>query len=182
MDVHDSLAWLTRSGIGATIAGGLFWTAIAATLFAHGLSVEALAWSAGLGGLAVQPVGYVFNRWLGGDALARGHPLAGLVWTLGATQWLGWVTVAVLFVQAPVLVPYALATLVGAHFLPFAWLYRSRAYAVLGVVSVLGAGIAQLALPTEAPRWIATGMAMAMLAAAWVEHRRFARHASRAPA
>ena len=146
VDVHDSLVRITRSGIGNTIAGGLFWAAIAATLFVHGLSVDALAWCAGIGGLMVQPLGYLINRWLGGDALARGHPFAGLVWTLGATQWLGWMTIAVLFVQAPQLVPYALATLVGAHFLPFAWLYRSRAYAVLGVVAVLGAGIAQLSL------------------------------------
>lgn len=153
----------------------MFWAAIAATLLLHGLSVDALAWATVLGGAAVHPLGLLLNRQLGGDLLARGHPWAGLIWTLGATQLLGWMTVAVLFAQAPALVPFGIATLVGAHFLPFAWLYRSMPYAVLGTVSVVGVGAMQLAWDQAAALPIALSMAFAMAAAGWAERQRLFR-------
>lgn len=174
--VRDALAEITLGGVGATVSGALFWAAIAATLLLHGLSVDALAWATVLGGIAVHPVGFVINRYLGGDILARGHPWAGLIWTLGGTQLLGWVTVAVLFAQAPTLVPFGLATLVGAHFLPFAWLYRSMPYAVLGASSVVGVGVMQLVWQDAAALLISLGMAAAMAVAAWAEHRRLLRN------
>lgn len=141
----------------------------------HGLSVDALAWATVVGGVAMHPVGLLLNRQLGGDLLARGHPWAGLIWTLGATQLLGWMTVAVLFNQAPALVPFGIATLVGAHFLPFAWLYRSAPYAVLGTVSVVGVGAMQLAWDQAAALPIAVSMALAMAAAGWAERQRLFR-------
>lgn len=170
--VRDALAEVTFSGVGATLAGALFWGAISATLLANGLSEGALAWATALGAIAVYPVGFLLNRQLGGDLLARGHPWAGLIWTLGATQLLGWVTVAVLFAQAPRLVPFGIATLVGAHFLPYAWLYRSAPYAALGGTSVVGVGIAQIAWPRVAPLCIAIGMTAGMAIVALVERRR----------
>lgn len=173
--VRDALAEITLGGVGATIAGALFWALVAATLLLRGLSVDALAWAVALGGVAVHPLGFVLNRWLGGDILARGHPWASLIWTLGATQLLGWVTVAVLFAQAPVLVPFGLATLVGAHFLPFAWLYRSAPYAVLGAVTVVGVGVMQLLWHNAAALPIAVGMGVTMAIAAIAERRRLLR-------
>ncbi|GAB3751376.1 DUF7010 family protein [Lysobacter olei] len=170
--VRDALAEITLGGVGATMSGAFFWAALAGTLLLHGLSVDALAWATVLGGVVVYPVGFILNRQLGGDMLARGHPWASLIWTLGGTQLLGWVTVAVLFSQAPALVPFGLATLVGAHFLPFAWLYRSKPYAVLGVVSVVGVGVMQLLWSEAAALPISVGMTLAMLTAATVERRR----------
>lgn len=175
VEVRDALAEITFSGVGATFSGALFWALVAATLLLRGLSVDALAWAIALGGAAVHPLGFFLNRQLGGDLLARGHPWAGMIWTLGATQLLGWVTVAVLFAQAPVLVPFAVATLVGAHFLPFAWLYRSTPYAVLGTVSVVGIGVLQLLLGSAAPLPIAIGMALSMAVAGVVERTRLVR-------
>lgn len=173
--VRDALAEITLGGVGATIAGALFWAAVAAALLLHGLSGDALAWAVALGGIAVHPVGFVLNRQLGGDILARGHPWASLIWTLGATQLLGWVTVGVLFAQAPALVPFGLATLVGAHFLPFAWLYRSVPYALLGAATVVGVGVAQLLLHNAAALPIAVGMAVSMAMAAGAERTRLLR-------
>jgi hypothetical protein len=173
--VRDALAEVTLGGVGATLSGALFWAVIAVTLVVQGLSIDALAWAIVLGGVVVHPLGFVLNRWLGGDILARGHPWAGLIWTLGGTQLLGWVTVAVLFAQAPALVPFGLATLVGAHFLPFAWLYRSMPYAVLGVASVVGVGVMQLLWHAVAVLPIASGMAVGMALAALAERNRLLR-------
>lgn len=173
--VRDALGEVTLGGVGVTLAGALFWAAMAATLVVKGLSVDALAWATVCGGALVHPLGYVLNQQLGGDILARGHPWAGLIWTLGATQLLGWASIAVLFAQAPGLVPFGLATLVGAHFLPFAWLYRSRPYAVLGTVSVVGVGVVQLLLKDAAALPIATAMAAAMGTAAFAERARLLR-------
>lgn len=173
--VRDALAEVTLGGVGATLSGALFWAGLAATLWLHGLTVDALAWATVLGGVAVHPAGFVLNRQLGGDLFARGHPWASLIWTLGGTQLLGWVTVAVLFAQAPALVPFGLATLVGAHFLPFAWLYRSKPYALLGAGSVVGVGVVQLLWRDDAALPISLGMAVAMATAAIAERSRLLR-------
>lgn len=158
MDERATLARLTRRGIGATVAGIFFWAVVAALATWSELPVRTQAWAMLGAAILVYPVGYLVNRAMGGDLLARGHPLGGLVRTLAATEGLGWAVTAVFALLAPALVPFAMAAMAGAHFLPFAWLYRSPAYAVLGVASVTGAAIAQVAVPDLATRVIPIGM------------------------
>jgi hypothetical protein len=158
MDDRATLARVTRRGIGATIAGIFFWAAAVALTTWSGLPVRTQGWALLCVAILVYPAGYLINRALGGDLLARGHPLGGIVRTLGATEGLGWAVTGVFVLQAPTLVPFAMAAMAGAHFLPFAWLYRSRAYAVLGAASVTGAALLQILLPDLAPRAIPASM------------------------
>ena len=166
MDDRATLACLTRRGIGATIAGIFFWAVAVAITTWSDLPLQTQGWAMLGVAIFVYPVGYLINRALGGDLLARGHPLGGIVRTLGATEGLGWAVTSVFVVQAPLLVPFAMAAMAGAHFLPFAWLYRSPAYAVLGAVAVMGAAILQIASPDAATRAIPASMVVGYALAA----------------
>jgi hypothetical protein len=168
---RDSLAATTRLGVGATWAGALYWAFVAIALAAVGHTRATLALVL-LVGVFVYPVGYVLNRAVKGDLFARRHPWGGLVRSTFAAEIAGWPIVAVMWFQAPQLVLFTLAASLGAHFIPFAWIYRFWPYAALGVWSVLWAAIVQLAM---AP-WVAIatpiGMSIGYTLAAVAAHRR----------
>lgn len=158
--LRDSLARGTRQGIGMTLASCAYWAGLAGVVAWAGFGPRALALFFLVATLLVYPLGWAINRACGGDLLARGHPLAPLVWVLGATQALGWPTLGVVFLQAPTLLAFALAALLGAHFLPYGWLYRSPSYYALGIGSVLLAALLQW----RDPRGANLAIPLAMLA------------------
>lgn len=157
------VARLTARGVGMPIAGTLYWLGVAALLSALPLRT-ALLWSYVATG-AVFPVGVVLNRWLGGDLFARSDRLTSLALLMNALQLFCWPMIVVVGSVAPAWTPFAMATLFGAHFLGYAWLYRSRAYAVLAVgVTVVCTGavlVARDPLPTMIPLLTAAVYALA---------------------
>ena len=54
---------------------------------------------------------------------------------LAAEQLFYWPIIIMVFRQVPDWTPFTMGVLFGAHFLPYAWLYRSRAYAVLAIAT-----------------------------------------------
>ena len=79
-------------------------------------------------------------------------------------------------------IPLALASLGGVHFLPYAWLHRTRIYAALAVAVAVGAFVIQLVLVTQAFSYILLYMAMVYwIATPWV-YKHAARLVSEAPA
>lgn len=149
-ELRDSLARDTRRGIGMTLASCAYWTGLAGVVAWAGFAPRTLALFFLVATALAYPFGWWLNRACRGDLLARGHPLARLVWVLGATQALGWPTLGIVFVQTPALLAFALAALLGAHFLPYGWLYRSPSYYALGIGSVLLAALLQWRWPARA--------------------------------
>jgi hypothetical protein len=166
---------ITRRGIGMTFAAIGFWVAMAAVSAFAGLDAGALGLLFVIGGVLVYPAGYLLDRALGGDLLARGAALRGLVGAITVGQMLGWpVLVALLVLEVP-LVAFALAAMLGAHFLPYGWLYHAPAYYALGIASVaIGAALQALA-PVHANTLIPLAMAALYAAAGtavWRQNRR----------
>lgn len=133
---RSRLARATARGIGMPMAGFLFWIVVAVLVRELPLK-QALLWSYISTG-AVFPIGVLLTRLLGGDLFAKSERLTRLGLLLNATQFFFWPVIILLGQVAPLWVPFVMATLFGSHFLGYAWLYRSRGYAVLAVgVSVL---------------------------------------------
>lgn len=145
--LRGEIAHITRRGIGMTLAACLYWLALTVVSAWAGLQPRALAVFFLVATTLVYPLGWLLNRLCGGDLLARGHPLAGLIAVMAATQVLGWPMLVALFARDPGLLAFALAALLGAHFLPFGWLYRSRAYYLLGTLAVFTAAWLQWRWP-----------------------------------
>lgn len=154
------VARVTRRGIGMTLAACLYWLGLSAVTLWAGLAPDALAMFFLIATVLVYPLGWLLDRWCGGDLLARGHPFSGLILVLAGTQALGWPMLAVLFRHEHALLPFALAAMLGAHFLPFGWLYRSPAYYGIGIGSIAVATLLQWCWPERAPIWIPLAMAL----------------------
>ena len=128
-DERLDLSRLTRKGIGMPMAGLLYWLVVAFVLRrVEGSS--ALVWCFVLTG-PVFPVGYVLTRIFGGDLFAKSESLTPLGIQLAALQLFYWPIIILVFRTVPEWTPFTMAVLFGSHFLPYSWLYRSRAYAFL---------------------------------------------------
>jgi hypothetical protein len=172
---RDRLALLTRKGIGMPVAGLCYWLGVAALVRALPQR-SALILSFFLTG-AVFPVGALLTRLAGGDLFAKSPTLTPLGLMLAAVQLFYWPIIMVVFHAAPAWTPFTMAVLFGSHFLPYAWLYRSRGYGFLAisVAVVLSATvvIARQPLYRAAPL-LAAGCYAVAVALLWQEVRALA--------
>lgn len=166
------LARIARRGVGMTLAAALFWLAMAGVSAFAGLSPGVLGAFFAVGAVLVYPGGWLLNRAFGGDLTARGSALRGLVGAITVGQLLGAPLVVALLLRDPALLAFALAVMLGAHFLPYGWLYHAPAYHALGVGSVALAALLQAVAGAHANVAVASAMALAYLAATFAVHAR----------
>lgn len=167
--LRDELAAITRRGIGMPIAGMVYWMAMAASGAALTPHNAALTMFIGTG--AVFPLGWWLTTLAGGNLMHKGHPLTSLGMTLNFVQFAYWPLVVFVFKADPMLVPLALGSLFGSHFLPYGWFYRSRGYTTLGISAPIVATLLQLAAPARAFVLIPLGMAACYAVAIAMLHR-----------
>ncbi|HEY4581472.1 MAG TPA: hypothetical protein VIG88_01180 [Lysobacter sp.] len=174
-DARWRLVRITRRGVGMTFATAAFWLAMAGVAAFAGLDAARLGLFLVIGGVLVYPLGFVLDRALGGDLSARGSEFRGLIGAITAGQMLGWPVIVALLITRVELVAFALATMLGVHFLPYGWLYRTPAYWALGVAAVLVASTLQALWPSGANVTVPASMALlhaAAAAAVWRQNRR----------
>lgn len=97
------------------------------------------------GGLAL-PVAFWLERKLGTGTMAENNPLRALSVQMAMSQALALPALIVAFDLNPRSIPVIMAGLGGVHFLPYAWLHRTRLYAALAVAVSFGAFGLQLLL------------------------------------
>jgi hypothetical protein len=124
------------------IAGLVYWLAVAVILrqLPERTGLVVCFFATG----AVFPLGALITRLAGGDLFAKSTTLTPLGLQLAAVQLFYWPIIVLVFRQAPAWTPFAMAVLFGSHFLPYWWLYRSRAYALLAVLTTVASTVAVL--------------------------------------
>ena len=136
-------AAMTGRGINNIIAGVMLWGTLGAlgivlpdTLSVAGQWHKAIFYLFGAGLLF--PLGLLVGYLMKVDTFARGHPMAKLSGLIGGMQILFIPIMLGVYFASPAHVPWVLASLVGAHLLPFYWVYDSRAYLFgsLGLVTM----------------------------------------------
>jgi hypothetical protein len=174
-----------REEVSASSAGG------AGFLFAFGLTIGICAWigtwlpvqTAAIillfqGNVAL-PLAFWLERRLAMGPMARSNPLRSLSIQLAVSQVLGLPAAFIAYSYHPSLVPAALAAIAGAHFVPYAWLQRTRAYVVLAVAVSIGSLALTLALKRGAFSWVCLWMSFCYIIAAFVVRAAAARHVAR---
>ena len=155
--LRDEIAGITKRGIGMPAAGMIYWLAMAWVGSRYPAKSAALLFFVGTG--LVFPLGFAITRLAGGDLFAKGHPLTGLGGILNAVQAFYWPVAILLFWKDPMLVPFALGTLFGSHFLPYGWFYRSAGYTFLGIAAPVATIAVQIAMPAQV--FVAVPLALA---------------------
>lgn len=123
----------TRMGIGLPIAGLIWWLLYAFLVWRFPIdrAVYLSFFATGL----VFPLGVGLTRLAGGDLFARSASLTSLGLMLAALQIFFWPVIIILASLAPRWTPYVMAVLFSSHFLPYGWLYRSRGYMLLAILT-----------------------------------------------
>ena len=125
----------TRMGVGMPIAGMVYWLAFA--VLVSRFEIQSAVYMAFFATGLVFPLGILFTRMAGGDLFTKSPPLTALGLQLAAVQIFFWPVITILASLAPRWTPYCMAVLIGSHFLPYGWLYRSRGYMVLTILTTL---------------------------------------------
>jgi hypothetical protein len=129
----------TRSsggGVGFLIAYGI--TLLIAGLLAFVLPLPVAALVILFQGGVALPFAFALERVLGFPPMAPHNPLRTLSVQLAMVQVVALPAVLIVYSLNPAYVPAAFAAIGGGHFLPYAWLHRTRLYIVLGVAVSLG--------------------------------------------
>lgn len=85
-----------------------------------------LIWIFGLG--AIFPLGILISIVLGVNLFSTGNPLGTLGGNVAAPQAFYIPVFIIVYMHVPEYLPFTIGLLGGSHFLPYMWIYKSRAY------------------------------------------------------
>ncbi|MCC3160766.1 hypothetical protein LJ737_26250 [Hymenobacter sp. 15J16-1T3B] len=185
LDVYRlELSTKARNGVHFLAAATVVWLLIA--------GIWALPYSPTLKGLAtfcagclVLPLAYLFGRLLGATWTVAGNPLQPLGLWLNFAQLFYFPVLIFMYMRAPQHFVMTYGIITGAHLFPFAWLYRTTAYA--GAAGLIAAGCLVLELtaaparPYLIPLFVALSLT-GLVGLAYAAYRRNAARYRQAPA
>jgi len=127
----------------ASLAGFPFlfvfgWVWIAGSLLSYALPPKLAPWSYVMLGMAATPVAMALERKLGYVKAGSPDPLLPLTLQVLFVQIVAFPAILLVWSTAPSYVPVAFAAIVGAHFLPFNWIYRTSIYGIVGTIVAVG--------------------------------------------
>jgi hypothetical protein len=134
---------LRRRAILSSLAGfpfllvfGVVWTVAGALTYV--IPREIAPWTYVFLGMPAMPVAMALERRLGYVPATRPDPLLPLTLQILFVQIVAFPAILIVWNTAPGYVPVAFAAVVGAHFLPFQWIYQTKVYGFLGVAVAVG--------------------------------------------
>ncbi len=105
------------------------------------------------GGLAL-PIAFWLERKMGSTRMSPSNPLQQLSVLMAVSQALGLPLLILVYSLNPGGIPLAMASLGGVHFLTYAWLHRTRIYAIFAFAVSIGAFAIQLGLGSGAYSYV----------------------------
>ena len=136
-EVRDEARSANRGGVAFLLVHGVTW--IAAAILTFVLSAEQAALVILFQGIIAFPASLLLERLLGFRFIAaKDNAIVSLFVLIAMTQGLSLPGSIIVLNLDPLYLPVAFAATNGGHFLPYMWLHRTRAYAVLAVVCALG--------------------------------------------
>ncbi|MCM3586735.1 hypothetical protein M3182_13430 [Mesobacillus maritimus] len=125
----------TNKGVPMFYGGILIWLILGFLSFVLPEEINAYIYLASTG--VFFPVGIFVSKLLGIDFFSKDNPLSTLGGLLGALQLLFAPLLIAVGFEHYEWVPFVVGVLTGAHFLPFMWLYESRAMLFQTIATVL---------------------------------------------
>lgn len=131
MDYRNELIVSTKKGIGFPFAGLviIIFAAIAVNLLPERQALISIFIATG----SVFPLAMFVSKLFKVNPFIKLPPLFNLGAILAGVQIFYWPLFILVFNIAPAWVPFSMAILFGSHFIPYGWLYKSKAYYFIGV-------------------------------------------------
>ncbi len=131
---HAILASL--AGFPFLLVFGLVWLVAGALTYLLPASIA--PWAYVFLGMPATPIAMWIEKRHGYLPAMNPDPLLPLTLQILFVQIVAFPAILLVWSSAPKYLPVAFAAIVGAHFLPFEWVYRTRLYRILGIVVAVG--------------------------------------------
>jgi len=173
VQLQDEIIESAKRGYPILLSAAAFFVVMGALAGILPSRLLGLAWIFGM--MVIFPVGVGLGRLVGARVMTTDNALGTLGGLVAGTQAFFIPVFIVIYQFTPRYLPLAVGLLGGAHFLPYAWIYRSRAYVFVTIGTGLSALIFGTAFVSQA--YVAVPLAMAAvfaLAVIWIraENRR----------
>ncbi|MEI3605075.1 hypothetical protein SPD48_05180 [Pseudogracilibacillus sp. SE30717A] len=134
-ELMDELIVSTKKAYPFFIAGAFYWIAvlIVGQLFSE--KITALIYIIAMG--SIFPLAMLFGKLLNIEFMTSKNPLATLTGIVGGMQAFFIPIWIVTYMESYEYVPFMVGILAATHFLPFTWIYKSKAYLFLTISSVI---------------------------------------------
>jgi len=162
------LSLKAKNGLNFILAASLVWLLISVIWMQPFAIRQQSIYTFFAGGLML-PLAWLFSKVLKTSWTIPNNPLDPLGMWLNVAQLAYFPILLFIFSKHPEYFLMVYVVITGAHFLPYAWFYHTRAYAVMAFVISFGALWLQLWLPVTELYWIPLLMSGALLIlAAWL--------------
>jgi hypothetical protein len=125
-ELHKDIIIESRKGYPILLSGSIVFFMFSLMPFVLPMNVVSLVWIWGLG--LIFPLGLLLGKLLGVNILATGNPLATLGGIVAAPQAFFIPVFIIVYMNIPEYLPFTIGLLGGSHFLPYMWIYKSKAY------------------------------------------------------
>ncbi|SOC39246.1 DUF7010 family protein [Ureibacillus acetophenoni] len=141
-DIQKDLSVRTKKGVSMYYVGTVYWLLLGIIGFIQ-MHPKLLGLIYLIGAGMIFPLGILVSKVMKIDLFANNNPLSTLSGVLGGMQVLFAPILIIIFMEKVEWLPFFVAVLTGAHFLPFAILYKSNAiffltFGVVGFASIVG--------------------------------------------
>ena len=141
-ELQDHIIDVAQRGYPILVTGSAFFFVLAAIANALPARTLGLVWIFGM--MIIFPTGVMLGALLRIRVMTRDNTLGTLGGLVAAVQAFFIPVFIVVYQFTPQYLPLTVGLLGGAHFLPYSWIYRSRAYIFVAV----GTGVASLVVGT----------------------------------
>lgn len=125
-DLHFEIITEAKKGFTILLAGSIVFFLFTFLPFVFPMQTVYLIWIFGLG--AIFPLGLLIGKLLGVNLLSSKNPLGTLGGIVAAPQAFFIPVFIIVYSHIPEYLPFTIGLLGGSHFLPYMWIYRSKAY------------------------------------------------------
>ena len=123
---QNDIIFEAKKGFPLLIAGAVVFLIFTIMHFIFPIEAVRLIWIFGLG--AIFPIGILISKMLGVNLNSTGNPLGILGGIVAAPQAFYIPVFIIVYMNIPEYLPFTIGLLAGSHFLPYIWIYKSKAY------------------------------------------------------
>ncbi|MEG0384331.1 DUF7010 family protein [Solibacillus cecembensis] len=125
-NLQKEVIFETKKGFPILLSGAIIFLIFTLMPLVFPIEVVQLIWIFGLG--AIFPFGILISKMLGVNINATGNPLGTLIGIVAAPQAFYIPVFIIVYMNIPEYLPFTIGLLAGSHFLPYMWIYKSKAY------------------------------------------------------
>ncbi|RUL50308.1 MULTISPECIES: hypothetical protein [Lysinibacillus] len=124
--LHSNISSESKKGFPILLSGSIIFLLFTFMPLLFPMSTVYLIWIFGLG--AIFPFGIVLSKLFGINILSTKNPLGVLGGIIAAPQAFFIPVFIIVYMHIPEYLPFTIGLLGGSHFLPYMWIYKSKAY------------------------------------------------------